>query len=137
MRLFAIGIVIICTPLSLLLLWLWCIFAGSVALTGEVQSTFSAVYKALVVEPNFLLAVHIVRQLMGTFGGFVGWISLFSFTAFMAVSVRPWSRIPQWIKIGCLVGVVSALALPAALGLALPPVLLFFAMYWLAVKREA
>jgi hypothetical protein len=102
--------------------------------TGDFQRTLAEGYKAMVVEPNPGLALHIGRVLIGTFGGLVGWLSLI---ALVSYSRRPWSRVPMAVKVGCLVGVLSAVALPTAPGLALPPILLCGSLIWLAVRRDA
>lgn len=133
-RLLPISIVVICTPLSLLLLFLWIIFAGAILFTGDFQSTLSQAYEAVFVSPNPGLAIYIARQLIGTFGGLIGWVSLVALAFF---SQRRWSGIPKWVKIGCFIGVVAALALPAAPGVALPPILLCASLLWLAAKRDA
>lgn len=133
-RIISVSLVIICIPLSLILLWMWIIFAGSILFAGDFQQTVSEAYKAVVVTPNPGLALYIGRQLVGTFGGLIGWVSLF---ALVVVSQRPWSSIPKSIKVGCLIGVLSAIALPAAPGLALPPILLCASLLWLAVTRDA
>ena len=133
-RLLAISIVIICIPLSLLLLWMWTIFAGSIVFAGDFQETLSEAYKAVLITPNPPLAFYIVRQLVGVFGGLIGWVSL---VALVAVSQRPSSSIPTPIKIGCLIGVLSAITLPAAPGLSFPPILLCASLFWLAGKRDS
>ncbi len=134
LHLIPISVACICAPLSLLLLYLWGIYAGAVVFTGDFQNTVGEAYRAMVVTPNPPLALHMVRQLVGTFGGLVGWVSL---VALMVFTNRPWSRIPKPVKVGCLIGVLSAIALPAAPGLALPPILLCASLIWLAVRRDA
>jgi hypothetical protein len=134
LRYLPISVVYVCVPLSLLLLGMWFIYAGAVVFTGDFQETSAEGYKAMVVESNPGLAFHISRVLVGTFGGLVGWLSL---VALLSYSRRPWSKIPKAVKVGCLVGVLSAIALPTAPGLALPPILLCGSLIWLAVGRDA
>jgi hypothetical protein len=123
-RVFPIGLVIICTPLSLLLLILWFPYAGSVWF-GSFELREVA---------TFAQGWSLARELLGAVGGFVGWVSLM---AFAVMSQRPWSRIPTAVKAGCGVGVLAALLIPVAPGLALPPIVLCGALAWLSKRREA
>lgn len=133
LRLLPISVIYVCVPLSLLLLAMWIIYAGAVLFTGDFQRTLAQGYEAVVVGSNPGLAFHVGRMLVGTFGGLVGWVSL---AALLSYSRRPWSRVPKTVKFGCLVGVLSAVALPTAPGLALPPILLCGSLVWLAVRRD-
>lgn len=133
-RFIAMSIIVLSVPLSMLLLWLWVLFAWATLFTGGLGDDLKHLYAAIFVEPNFGLALYIGRRLIGTFGGFIGWASLIALALMFR---RPLSRIPRWIKAGCLVGLVSAIAVPAAPGLASPPILLCLAMLWLAHKRDA
>jgi hypothetical protein len=133
-RLLPISVVYVCVPLSLLLLGMWLIYAGAVLFTGDFQRTLTEGYEAVVVKANPGLAFHVGRVLVGTFGGLVGWVSL---AALLSYSRRPWSRVPKAVKVGCFVGILSAVALPTAPGLALPPILLCGSLIWLAVRRDA
>lgn len=132
--LLAISVIIICTPLSVLLLWLWIILAGAVLFTGNFDQVLHDAYHAVLVEPNAGLAIYTYRLLIGIFGGFIGWLSL---AALLFVSQRPLSRIPAAVKLGCLIGGLSALSVPAMPGVALPPILLCGSLLWLAAKRDA
>ena len=136
-RLIPISISIICVPLCILLFCLWLAYAGSFLITGKVENPLSELYVALFVSPNSGLAIFITRNLIGTFGGLVGWLSLFALTGLTVLSTRTWKNIPVLIKVGCLIGVVSALAIPfASTFLAAPPLLLCASLVWLAVLRD-
>lgn len=132
-RLIALSVIVVSTPLSILLLWLWGLLAWAILFTGGLHEELNELYLDAFVQLNFARVLVVGRTLIGVFGGFIGWISLVAL-AFM--STRQYSLIPRWIKVGCLVGTVSALVIPAATVMALPPILLCIAMFWLAHKRE-
>ena len=127
------SIIIICTPLSLLLFCLWTIFALTALFGGDFQRTLIEGYEAVFVTQNPQLAIYIARHLIGTFGGLIGWLSL---VALAVVVQRSRSPIPTIIKTGCFIGVLSAISIPAATGIFLPPVLLCASLLWLAAKRS-
>jgi hypothetical protein len=112
---------------------MWTIFAGA-TVSYNFDRTLRDAYESVFVEPNAGFALYTYRTLTGLLGGFIGWISL---VALAFVSQRPWSRIPKPVKVGCLIGVISAFAFPAVPGLSLPPVLLCASILWLAAKRDA
>lgn len=133
-RLFATSLLIICTPLSIGLLGLWCLYAASVFFYGDFWRVLGEDLRALMSGQNVGPAFYTLRQFIAVFGGAIGWLSLIALTF---VSQRAWSQIPKAIKVGCLVGAVSAVALPTAPGLALPPILLCASLSWFALKRDA
>ena len=134
-RFIAISTIVLCGPLSLLLLWLWIIFVGGMLFAaGDLKTLFNDAYDAAAVTHDASSTIFVVRQLIGVFGGLIGWASL---TALIALCRRPWSKIPTPVKLGCLIGIVSALAIPAAIGIGFPPILLCASLTWLAKRRDA
>lgn len=130
----AIALIIICAPLSLLLLIFWGFYPAAIVVEAGVVAMREGLDHAFFDTLTMPMAVFHARMLIGTFGGAVGWVALL---ALAVVSQRPWSQIPRAIKAGCLVGAASALAIPFAYWmLALPPILLASGLLWQAAKRK-
>ncbi len=123
----------VCAPLSLALFFFWLAFAGGLVVYGDLQDDLRQLYDALFVSVNRGLAFHIARGLWSALGGLVGWMSLVALCFFCLK--RRGSTVPQWIKVGCFIGMTAALAAPAAPGVALPPILLCASLFWFDAQR--
>lgn len=106
--------------LSLIPFFFWCIYFIGAILNIEILFLLQG-FNDSVLKDRPLFAAFLSAQPFVTFiGGAIGWVSLIWLSKLWRAS---WSQVPLWVKVGNIIGIVSALGSGALIFLTVWPVI--------------